>query len=280
MRLAGHTYGKARVRVLRLVREPSRHRVAEVNVDIALLGGFDRAYTHADNSDVVPTDTMKNIVYVAACEFPEADTESFGLHLAQNILERYSHVSEVRIDMVETPWRRLQVDGAAHPHSFVQAQAHTPVAGVDATRDRQTVSSGFKGLALMKTTGSGFAGFVHDEVTSLPEVDDRILATRMDATWTYGTAPSGYARTSRTILGTLVDIFASTHSHSVQDSLWRMGGAVLERIPEVDHITLSMPNLHYHEIDLARFGLNSSGRLFLPTDEPHGHIEATVARDG
>lgn len=278
MKLAGHTYGKARVRVLRLVRETNAHQVAEISVDISLLGGFGRAYTHADNSVVVPTDTMKNIVYVTACECPDWETEAFGLQLAQGMLDRYGHVSEVRIDLVETPWQRLQVNGAAHPHSFVQAPVCTPVAGVVATRERHSISSGFKDFALMKTTESGFAGFLQDEVTTLPEVDDRILATRMNATWTYGTAPPGYAATSETVRGTLVDLFASTYSNSVQDSLWRMGSAVLARIPEIEGITLSMPNLHYHEIDLASFGVEAAGRLFLPTDEPHGHIEATVVR--
>ncbi|MCE2468617.1 MAG: urate oxidase [Caldilineaceae bacterium] len=279
MKLAAHTYGKARVRVLRLVREQTRHRITEISFDLALLGGFDRAYTHGDNADVVPTDTMKNTVYVMACEHPDLETEPLGLKLAQGMLERYGHVSEVRIDMVETPWHRLDVNGSAHPHSFVQSQACTPMAQVVATRAGHTVRSGFRNLALMKTTGSGFAGFLRDEVTTLPEVDDRILATRVQADWTYGTAPSDYARTSGIIRRTLEEVFAATYSKSVQDSLWRMGGTVLERIPEVENITLSMPNLHYHAIDLTRFGLDSSSHLFLPTDEPHGHIEATVARE-
>ena len=278
MKLAAHTYGKARVRVLRHVREQTRHRIAEVCVDLTLLGRFDRAYTHGDNADVVPTDTMKNLVYIAAGEHPDLETEPLGQKLAQGMLERYTHVSEVRIDMVETPWHRLHVNGEAHPHSFVQSQACTPVARVTATRERQTVTGGFRDLALMKTTGSGFAGFLRDEATTLPEVDDRILATRMQANWTYGTAPSGYARTSGIIRRTLEEVFADTYSKSVQDSLWRMGGAVLERVPEVEDITLAMPNLHYHEVDLAQLGLDSSNRVFLPTDEPHGQIEATVTR--
>ena len=245
---------------------------------MALWGGFDRAYTHGDNANVVPTDTMKNFVYITACEHPNLETEPFGIKLAQGMLQRYGHVSEVRIDLVETPWHRLHVNDSDHPHSFVQSQACTPLAEVIATRDRQTVRSGFRDLALMKTTGSGFAGFLRDKVTTLPEVDDRILATRMQANWTYGAAPAGYAQTSGTIRSTLEEVFAATYSKSVQDSLWRMGSAVLERIPEVEDITLAMPNLHYHEVDLAQFGLDSSNRVFLPTDEPHGHIEATVTR--
>ena len=145
-------------------------------------------------------------------------------------------------------------------------------------RDRQIVRSGFRDLALMKTTGSGFADFLRDKVTTLPEVDDRILATRMQANWTHGAVPTSYAQTAGTIRSTLEEVFAATYSKSVQDSLWRMGSTVLERIPEVEDITLSMPNLHYHEVDLAQFGLDSSNRVFLPTNEPHGHIEATVTR--
>ena len=278
VKLAAHTFGKARVRVLRLVREQTRHRISELSVDMALLGRFDRAYTHGDNADVVPTDTMKNLVYIAACQHPNLETESFAIELAQGMLQRYGHVSEVHIDLVETPWHRLHVNGSDHPHGFVQSQACTPLAGVMVARDRQTVRSGFRDLALMKTTGSGFTGFLRDKVTTLPEVDDRILATRMQANWTYGAAPAGYTQTAGTIRSTLEEVFAATYSKSVQDSLWRMGSAVLERIPEVEDITLSMPNLHYHEVDLAQFGLDASNRVFRPTDEPHGHIEATVTR--
>jgi len=76
----------------------------------------------------------------------------------------------------------------------------------------------------------------------------------------------------------LLRVFAATYSASVQDSLFRMGEAVLAAVPEIGEISLAMPNIHYHPIDLSAFGQDAANRLFLPTDEPHGDIEATLRR--
>jgi urate oxidase len=39
-----------------------------------------------------------------------------------------------------------------------------------------------------------------------------------------------------------------------------------------------MPNKHQLLVDLARFGLENKNHIFVPTDEPHGTIEATIVR--
>ena len=76
----------------------------------------------------------------------------------------------------------------------------------------------------------------------------------------------------------LLQVFATTYSHSAQDSLYRMGEAALAAAPAIEEITLAMPNFHYLAIDLSAFGRDAKGRLFLPTDEPNGQIEATLRR--
>lgn len=45
--------------------------------------------------------------------------------------------------------------------------------------------AGFKNFQVLKTTQSGYVGFLRDEYTMLPEVTDRILATSVTATWKY-----------------------------------------------------------------------------------------------
>ena len=64
----------------------------------------------------------------------------------------------------------------------------------------------------------------------------------------------------------------------MQDSLYRMGKAALAAAPDIREITLRMPNVHYLPIDLAPFGQDASGAVFLPTDDPSGQIEATLRR--
>ena len=64
----------------------------------------------------------------------------------------------------------------------------------------------------------------------------------------------------------------------MQDSLYRMGMAALEAVPEVSDISMACPNKHYLPLNLAPFGLDNNNQVFVATDEPHGQIECTVGR--
>lgn len=288
MRFVRQRYGKANVRVLRVQRTGNRHEVRESRVTVTLDGAFSRAYTAADNSAVVATDTMKNLVNVLALAHPDATNEAFALAVAQRFMERYEQVSEASVRVEETAWSRMRIDGVEHPHGFVRGEGGTPFARAVVTRTSRRIEAGFRDFAIMKTTGSGFVDFVQDEYTTLPPTADRILATRMAAVWRfaggtpgdggdYGTVASG-TTVAGEIREALLRVFATTYSHSVQDSLYRMGEAALAAAPAVDEITLSMPNVHYLPIDLSPFGQDARGALFLPTDEPNGQIEVTLRR--
>ena len=274
-------YGKANVRVLRVQRAEERHEVREARVKVTLDGDFARAYTAADNSSVVPTDTMKNLVHVLALEHLDAANEPFALALAQCFLDRYEQVAEVQVEIDETVWSRMRIDGRAHEHSFVRSESGTPFARVTATRSAREICAGVRDLAIMKTTGSGFVDYVQDEYTTLPPTTDRILATRLSATWRFAVdhpRAADYGAVAEAVRSTLLRVFAATYSYSVQDSLFRMGEAALAAASDISEITLAMPNVHYLAIDLSGFGRDAQGRLFLPTDEPNGQIEATLRR--
>ena len=282
MPFVGQQYGKANVRVLRVQRAQPRHEVREARVTVALDGDFARAYTAADNSSVVPTDTMKNLINVLAAEHVAAANEPFALAIAQCFLDRYRQVSEAQVEVEETVWSRMPIGGQPHDHSFVRSESGTPFARVIATRSTREIVGGVRGLAIMKTTGSGFVDYAQDEYTTLPPTTDRILATRMAAAWRFAGGGLGdggdYDAVAAAIREAALRVFATTYSHSVQDSLYRMGEAALAAAPAVAEITLSMPNVHYLPIDLSAFGRDASGTLFLPTDEPNGQIEATLRR--
>ncbi len=275
-------YGKANVRVLRVQRDGNRHRVQESRVNVILDGEFARAYTDADNASVVATDTMRNVVNVLALRHLDAANESFALTIAQCFLDRYPHVSEARVRVEETVWGRMRIDGREHEHGFVRAEGGTPFACATVTRSSREVEAGFQDFAIMKTTGSGFVDYLQDEYTTLPPTTDRILATRMAAAWRFEGGAlddrGDYDAVAGAISEALLRVFAATYSHSVQDSLYRMGEAALAAAPDVDEITLRMPNVHYLPIDLSPVGEDARGRVFLPTDEPSGQIEATLRR--
>ncbi len=272
-------YGKANVRILRVHRQGDYHEVREVRVKVTLDGDFARAYTAADNAPVVTTDAMKNLVQVMALEHLSTPNASFALAIAQRFIDCYAHVSMACVEIEETPWSRMEIDGQPHAHSFVKDGGGIPFAMVTATRSAQDIVAGIRDFSIMKTTQSGFVGYVQDTYTTLPETTDRILATRLGATWRFTSAePVNYRVVTDTIRAALLRVFAATYSDSVQDSLYRMGEAALAAAPEVAEITLSMPNIHYLPIPLSHFGLETQDQLFLPTDEPNGHIEATMQR--
>ena len=280
MALIRNSYGKARVRIMRVKRDGDRHEVRELTVKAMLEGGFARAYTAADNSAVVATDTIKNIVNIVARENLGLDTEAFVEALARRYLASYPQTERAIITAWETRWVRFAVNGVPHSHSFLLDGNGKPFAHLVASRDSETLQSGIEGFTFMKSTASGWENYVKDEYTTLPETADRLCATAMDARWSWAKAPNDYATSNNHILTAMLDVFATTYSAGVQDSLYRMGEAALEAVPEIADISMACPNKHYLPINLSPFGMDSANSVFTPTDEPHGQIECTVAREG
>jgi urate oxidase len=276
--LSASRYGKGRVRIMRVRRGDERHEVSELSINVILHGEFERAYTAADNRNVVATDTIKNIVNVVAREHVAAAAEPFCGILANRYLDLYTQVGRVSLTAYETRWSRMQIGGAAHPHGFVLDANGRPTVQIEATRDGSSLRSGLDGFSFMKSTGSGWVDYVQDEYTTLAETRDRIAATSMNASWLWSALPAEYPGANERVLRAMLEVFASTYSHSLQDSLYRMGEAALGDVPEISEIVLACPNKHYLPIDLSRFGLASDNLVFTPTDEPHGQIECTIRR--
>ncbi len=278
MKLLSQNYGKSRVRVMKVLQEGDAHTVKEINVRVALEGHFDSSYTQADNALVVPTDTVKNTVNVLAHDHLDADNEPFAACLAAHFLTRYEQVQRVTVTLQERLWDRLSVSGAPHPHSFSQANRAQPF--VCLTQDAAGIEmvSGVRDLIVLKSTASGFAGYPKCEFTTLPETSDRIFATAIEATWLWSGTPASYSAANTAILEAILKPFAENYSPSVQATIWEMGQAALHACPEIAQITLALPNLHCLLLNLQPFGRDNPNVTFIPTDEPHGQIEATIAR--
>ncbi|GAC1620546.1 MAG: urate oxidase [Bradyrhizobium sp.] len=276
--LIRNRYGKGRVRVMRIHRDGERHEVSQLSIRAMVEGDFARTYTEADNSDSVSTDTIKNIVNVVARENTGLCPEEFCQVLAKNYLYHYPQVARVVVTAHETRWNRLSFGGKPHPHSFVLDGNGKPTVEVTATREGSTLASGIDGFTFMKSTRSGWANYLKDAYTTLPETNDRMCATAMVASWKWSAKPQDYPATNAKILATVLEVFGTTYSASVQDSLYRMGEAALAAVPEISEISMACPNMHFIPIHLSAFGLDNSNDVFLPTDEPHGQIECTVGR--
>lgn len=279
MPLLHHTYGKGRVRVMRVHRDGDYNEVRDLSVQTMLESpAMAPSWTEGDNRAVVATDTIKNITYIVARENLQAEPERFGEKLASRFLERYQQIEAVHVQMLETRWQRASIAGRPHPHGFTLDGNGKPTATVRMTRDGMQITSGIVGYTFMKSTASGWEDYVMDEYTTLPPTHDRIAATAMDASWTWRGVPSTYEAANATVLATMLDVFASTYSKGVQDSLYRMGEAALAAVPELATVTMACPNKHYIPMRLDPFGMSSDNTVFIATDEPYGQIECTVGR--
>ena len=278
-KLSSHRYGKARVRVAKILRGKDRQSIVEIDVAVMLEGDFESSYTAGDNTKVVPTDTIKNTINVLAKEKLGDEIEPFAIALGEHFLKRYQQVRTASIEIGERDWRRMEIDGKPHSHSFVAGSDAKMFTRVVCGRDSQTVESGIRNLVILKSTGSGFENYPKDEFTTLPETADRILATSFSATWSYAKNPSSYRDRNDKIIDAMLKVFANNYSPSAQTTLFEMGTAALEVCPEISRIELAMPNKHYLPIDLSRFNRENKNEVFTPTDEPHGQIEAVVSRD-
>jgi urate oxidase len=279
MKLLRHSYGKARVRVLKVIRSGSQHSLKELTVSVMLNGDFEASYTQADNSLVIPTDTMKNTVQVLALKHLGMETEDFGVILAEHFVKTYPQATRAEVRLSERGWQRISLDGKLHDHSFVETGHARFLAQISCAGGETAVQSGIEDLLILKSAQSGFEGFVRDDYTTLAETRDRVFATKLKAVWSYRSKPARYSQTNARILEAMLGVFANTYSPSVQVTLFQMGEAALHAAAEVEKIHLAMPNRHYLPANLAPFGLENKNELFIPTDEPHGQIEGTVGRD-
>jgi urate oxidase len=275
--LGANRYGKRAIRLVKVVREPGGHRVRDLTVDIALEGDFEAAHTAGDNALVVATDTMKNTVYALAADRLTGAIEAFGIILATHFLG-FPQVRRATVDLREHRWIPIVLDGVPAPDALRRAGEATRTAAVAMTRESATVESGVGDLVLMKTAKSAFSGFPRDRYTTLADVADRVMATRVTATWRHAGSTVDWDASHDAISTTLLEVFAEHVSDSVQHSIWVMANAMLERHAEIDEVRMSLPNLHHWPVDLVPLGGTNQGEIFVATAEPHGLIEATVRR--
>ncbi len=277
-------YGKAEVRVVHVDRSTPRHVIRDLNVSSALRGAFDAAYTDGDNTGVLTTDAQKNTVFGLARETGVGEPEDFAVALAHQLLSACPAAEGVLVDVQEFPWARI----GGHDHAFFRSGSQVRTARLDTTRDgTRELSGGLEDLVVLKTTGSEYKGFLVERFTTLAETDERILATQVTASWRYtddvaraAGAPGGpdFAAVTAGVQEALVTTFADLHSLALQQTLHAMAGAALAAHPEIESVTLRMPNKHHFLQDLSRFGLDNPDAVYHADDRPYGLIEGTISR--
>ncbi|ALC39438.1 Uro [Drosophila busckii] len=312
--ITDHGYGKDAVKILHVNREGPVHTIHEFEVGTHLKLYSKKDYYQGNNSDIVATDSQKNTVYLLAKKHGIQNPETFALLLAKHFINKYAHVEEAHVHVEAYPWQRIcqdEIQGTQqaqqvkptpggcnfsahgnrrlHNHAFI----FTPVAQhyCDVVMRRhdpkQKVISGIKGLRVLKTTQSSFVNFVKDEFRSLPDQYDRLFSTVVDCSWEYSdTETVNFGNAWQLIKNIILKNFAGdpnvgVSSPSVQHTLYLSEKQVLDVLPQVSVISMTMPNKHYFTFDTKPFQQvvpGDNNEVFIPVDKPHGTIYAQLAR--
>jgi urate oxidase len=281
--LTTNRYGKSRVRLMRLTKHEAHHDIDEWTVQILLTGDFETAHTLGDNSKILATDTMKNTVYFVAHQSTATSMEAYAQELIDYILTRNPQAESAEVIIESTMWKRLTIEGKPYPTAFMRGSEERQTTTVARTQTGAfTITSGLDRLTVMKTANSGFVGYIKESLTTLPETTDRLFATALKAEWPYTPAAIAggidFNKVRHHLREALITAFAHHDSLSVQQTLYAMAEAALAHTTLIDEVTMLMPNKHQLLFDLSRFGQTNANHIFVPTDEPHGTIEATVRR--
>src|ERR1700734_3551246 len=190
---------------MKVQRDGPLHTVKEWKVEVFLSGDFESCFTVGDNSQILPTDTMKNTVYSRARESTAECMEDFARELAEYFLARNPQVERVAINIASTAWDHALVQGKPHPSTFVRGSGETQTTAVTyAQGGGVSVTSGIDGLVLLKTANSGFEGYLRDSLTTLPETADRLFGTSMSAEWKYESATVPFEEFRGKLRGALI----------------------------------------------------------------------------
>ncbi|HQY22079.1 MAG TPA: urate oxidase [Ignavibacteria bacterium] len=281
-KLKSNNYGKSNVRILKVKRDNSIHNIVEMKINVQFKGDFDNVHLNGDNSNVLPTDTIKNTLYILAKENDINSVEEFIIYAAQYFYNNNEQISEVKINAEEKIWKRInvssddEINSAFHDHSFICPGLEVRTCKVKVGNDKFSIRSGLKDLLVLKTTCSGFEGYIKDKYTTLPETDDRVFSTSIKAEWKFKNSENDYIKIFNEVRRIIINTFADHDSLSVQHTLYECGKKVVEQCPAIKQIFLSMPNKHYLKFDLDRFGIENNNEIFIPTDEPFGLIEGVI----
>jgi urate oxidase len=268
------TYGKAGVPVHRVHAPPlaGLRRVPESavdgrtnvlfthEIDVEVFGdNFLPAYTEGDNSLVVATDSMKNLVLRLGLDSEASTLEGYLDDLGRRLLELYPQMEAVRVAGRELRFDPVSVpapDGGFRPSDvlFHHHAGDHGVAELRFARDGDGVAAaeargGRVGLELVKITGSAFTRFVRDDYTTLPERRDRPLFIRLDVGWRYldpadatGRDPARYVA-SEQVRDVVAAVFEELVSESIQHLVGDMGARVLERFEQLAEVSFDARNM-------------------------------------
>ena len=194
------------------------------------------AFLTDSNKGMTATDTQKNTVYYIAKQMSSrCSPEEYALALARHFVNTYPLVGKAKVTVEQAPWKRLNTPQGPHDHGYVGegTEVRTCYVEVD-NAGVEAVTAGIQDLKVLKTTQSGYEGFIHDKFTSLPDVRERMVATIVTSTWKYSSTPASYDAAFEGARAGLLEAFygparGGVYSPSVQYTLFQMAKCAMEK---------------------------------------------------
>ena len=299
------SYDKCRVPVYRVYARPlvgvtpvpessfsgRTNTLLAMDVDVEVFGeNFLASYTHGDNTQVVATDSMKNVVLKQALAFDGATPEQYLQFLGTTLLERYSDMQRLRLTARDLPFDDLVVphsDGSRGPSAtlFASSQDDYGLVTLDCQRDGAGIAITDHrcervGLRLLKVTGSAFTRFVRDEHTTLPDRVDRPLFIFMDLSWRYTTVADmlGAERyvASEQVRDVVTAVFHGFVSESIQHLVHEMGLRLLARFPQLAEVSFEAQNRTWDPVAVSEE--DPRVKVYTTPFPAYGLIKLTMSR--
>ncbi len=273
------SYGKQSVPVFKVIKNESKHTIIDMEVEVILEGDISESWITGTNHQILPTETQKNTCYAIALTTDFDCIEDYGIALGNDIIERHSHITKATISISSRQWNTIQIDNEEHNHAFIRnTEPNRKECICIIEKTNSSITSGIKDLILLKTTQSGFTGYIQDKYTNLQPVgknevhSNRLFCTKLESYWDWLCKPSnGYNEANHQILDILIKEFSGPanegkFSKSLQETAYQMAKTVLTTFENLKSINIITPNVHFYAYPLEQFGLNNPNIVFQSTD--------------
>jgi len=283
-------YGKEGIKMLYVAKEGARHSVKELECNTEIFLKSSKEFRYGDNSDVVSSTATIQGAHVIARQHGIQSIESFGLQLTRFFIDRYPGIERMGAYITEKPWARVQdSQGMQHEHAFIMDPSSKRYAAVEVDCKGDThIKAGIRELTLLKTAKAGFVHFIRDELRLTPDMAERPLSIGVTADWIYNDISAiDFNEMYRKVYKIIVEAFAGpvltgVHSYSTQYTTHQIQRAILQEIPQIQTVSMTVQNRNYSAVDFSKFPTlangEGAGQVLVAVSNPQSQIKSTLDR--
>lgn len=240
--------------LLHVTRRGDRHTVHDHRVDV-------RLDVHADGDPVEQTVVVR-AVHALALELGSGEQELFAAAVARHLVQRTTAAS-AEVEVRSRGWERVTIGGRERSGDLTAPSALLRVAVAVAGPERETLSTGLRGLRLL----------------SPGESEDVLLELELEALWRYGWADVPYDTQWQQVRRALSEAYAERAAASGATLAETLARAVLDQAPVVSEMQVTLRETRRLAVDTDVFGIENNGALFGAADAQRALYEVRLGRD-